>query len=149
VGVAADDAAPRRLQRVAAYAVVTDPEARLLLVRLSESHTAGRWILPGGGLDFGEHPADAMVREVREETGLRVTSWRLLDVMSVRHVPGDGGPDDEHAVQVLYGAEVADPFALVHETDGTTDLAAWFSPAAVRELDVVGLVAHALARVSP
>ncbi len=40
------------------------------------------WGLPGGGLEYGEHPEEAVVREVREETGLNVSIERLLLVNS-------------------------------------------------------------------
>ena len=52
---------PKR-QRVAAYAVILR-EGNILLSRLSESVTAEElWTLPGGGLDHGEDPRDAVVR---------------------------------------------------------------------------------------
>ena len=63
---------PRR-QRVAAYAVILRDE-QILLARLAPYLVPGElWTLPGGGIDFGEHPRDAVVREVHEETGLEVT----------------------------------------------------------------------------
>ena len=62
---------PRR-QRVAAYAVIVRDGA-VLLSRLAPSVSEiEMWTLPGGGIDFGEHPDDAVVREVHEETGLDV-----------------------------------------------------------------------------
>jgi mutator protein MutT len=68
---------PKR-QRVAAYAVILSGE-RILLSRLSPSITTDElWTLPGGGLDHGEDPRDAVVREVREETGLEATPVEKL-----------------------------------------------------------------------
>ena len=60
----------RRLQRLAAYALVVDA-GHLLLTQLSErvAGGAGRWTLPGGGVDPGEAPVDGAVREVHEEAG--------------------------------------------------------------------------------
>ena len=60
--------------RVAAYAVV-ERRGKLLLTHWRRGHLHG-WTLPGGGLEPGEDPRDAVVREVFEETGLeaRVTS---------------------------------------------------------------------------
>lgn len=49
----------------------------ILVVRHVEP-TRSYWTLPGGGVEAGETPAEAAVREVREETGLRVRAVRLL-----------------------------------------------------------------------
>jgi len=47
----------QRVQRVAAYNVCVDDADRLLLCRLSGiTEAPGSWTLPGGGIDFGEHP---------------------------------------------------------------------------------------------
>jgi 8-oxo-dGTP pyrophosphatase MutT (NUDIX family) len=52
-------------------AAIVDDEGRVLLVRRSDDHT---WVMPAGGLELGESIWDALVREVREETGLIVES---------------------------------------------------------------------------
>ncbi len=64
--------APSRVLRVAA-AVVRDGDRFLLTLRPPGSHGAGFWEFPGGKIEPGETPAEALVREVREElgTGLR------------------------------------------------------------------------------
>ena len=49
----------------------------ILMVRHVEP-TRSYWTLPGGGVEAGETPAEAAVREVREETGLRVRAVRRL-----------------------------------------------------------------------
>ena len=70
-------------RRIAAYGLCRDDEGRVLLVRASErSANAGRWFLPGGGVEHGEHPADAVVREFAEETGLRVAVLGVRDVVT-------------------------------------------------------------------
>jgi 8-oxo-dGTP diphosphatase len=53
-------------------AVVLDGDGRLLLVRRGREPSRGLWSLPGGRVEAGETGADAVVREVFEETGLRV-----------------------------------------------------------------------------
>jgi 8-oxo-dGTP pyrophosphatase MutT (NUDIX family) len=58
-------------------AIVRDEEGRVLLQRRAED---GRWGLPGGAIEPGEAPAQALVREVFEETGLLVRPERLLGV---------------------------------------------------------------------
>ncbi len=55
--------------RQAARAVVLDPADRILLVRF-EFPTRSVWATPGGGIEEGETPAEAIVRELEEEAGL-------------------------------------------------------------------------------
>ncbi len=59
-------------------ALVRDGAGRLLLERRADS---GDWSLPGGAVDPGEAPAQALVREVREEAGLVVHPRRLVAVI--------------------------------------------------------------------
>ena len=73
----------RPRQRLAAYALVIDSAGRVLLTRHPDDRRrAGRWLLPGGGVEHGEHPEQAVIREVCEETGLAVRVGELLDVVS-------------------------------------------------------------------
>ncbi len=146
------DHQPFRLQRVAAYAVVTRcPEGRgeVLLTRLSPSAAhPGRWTLPGGGVDHGEHPAVALAREVEEECGLACEVGELVGVHDT-HFSGtapSGRIEDYHGVHLLYRASVADGEPRVVEVDGTTDAVAWVPVADIAsgEVDVLDVVTHAL-----
>jgi ADP-ribose pyrophosphatase YjhB (NUDIX family)/transcriptional regulator with XRE-family HTH domain len=141
-----------RVQRVAAYGVIHDSTGRVLLTRLTDRTTSpGWWTLPGGGVDHGEHPEDAMVREVHEETGLRVRATALLGVDSIRRdLDHGGGRDDFHAIRIVYRATAEDEDApLVHERDGSTDLARWVQPAELAGMPLVDLVPAALAFARP
>ena len=66
-----------------AGAVVRDAEGRLLLVRRGRPPSAGLWSVPGGRVEAGETPAQAAVREVREETGLEVNVGDLLATVEI------------------------------------------------------------------
>src|SRR5262249_31720119 len=100
---AAGQAGVVRESRLGAYALVRDGD-RVLLSRFAGSGgLGGVWSAPGGGVEFGESPAEAVVREVYEETGLHVRVTGLLDVTSVVHEFERGGrPVRAHHVQVLY-----------------------------------------------
>jgi 8-oxo-dGTP diphosphatase len=139
-----------RTQRLGAYAVVI-VDGRILLTRISPAgYPAGTWTLPGGGVDHGESPHDAVVRELYEETGLRALSSRLVDVHDV-HVVAEGRGDrfeDYHGVHLLYAVEVdPDVTPRVVELDGTTDVVRWVDVAEVGSVvgPVLPMVEHALA----
>lgn len=128
--------------RVAAYAVITDERGRLLLPHWSEGGRSG-WTLPGGGLDAGEHPADAAVREVREETGYDVEIGDILGVDSIV-IPTEDRlhPAATHPIQslrIVYRARVTGGGLRV-EADGSTDDVAWHTPEQVGTLHRVELV---------
>ena len=52
-------------------AIIKDPAGRLLLIKRGHAPQAGRWSLPGGRVEPGESDEQAVIREIREETGLR------------------------------------------------------------------------------
>ena len=90
-----------------------------------------QWTLPGGGIDFGEHPDDAVVREVHEETGLDCELGRPIWIGSAHRVfdrrSGDPRPTEMHSVRIVYDAWVAAdaPEPRVVEVDGSTVDARW------------------------
>ena len=65
--------------RLGCSAAIFDEQGRILLTKRSDN---GQWCLPGGAVEPGESVAEACVREVFEETGLRVRVQRLVGVYS-------------------------------------------------------------------
>ncbi len=61
------------MRRVGAIVACVDASGRVLLVRQRGGPFAGAWLLPGGGVEEGESPEDAVRRETREETGCELT----------------------------------------------------------------------------
>ncbi len=59
-------------------AVVTDGQGRLLMIKRGHEPGAGLWSIPGGRIEPGETDAEALVREMREETGLVVEVGSLI-----------------------------------------------------------------------
>ena len=67
--------------RLAAYAVCIE-DGRVLLARYVSPTGESHWTLPGGKVELGEDPFDAVIREVAEETGCESVVERLLGVDS-------------------------------------------------------------------
>jgi ADP-ribose pyrophosphatase YjhB (NUDIX family) len=111
--------------RLAAYTICIDA-GRLLLVRIAPGYpAAGIWTLPGGGVEFGEDPADAARRELAEESGLE---GRIDDLAFVNSIAGkdstDGGKRVWHGVRIVYRATVTGG-TLRDEVEESTDRAEW------------------------
>jgi 8-oxo-dGTP pyrophosphatase MutT (NUDIX family) len=145
-----EDASPPRRQRVAAYALLVR-DGDVLLTRMSDrTRIPGRWTLPGGGIDHGEDPREALVREVYEETGLHISPGHVADVHS-SHFTGprsDGLVEDYHGIHLIFHGTVlpqsdgVEPH--VTEVDGSTDLAAWVDREEALGLDLLSAARHAL-----
>lgn len=126
--------------RVAAYAVV-ERRGKILLTHWRRGHLHG-WTLPGGGIEGGEDPRDAVVREVLEETGLEARVGKLLGVDSrvmVREETPEGKDPELHTIRIVYRATVKEG-PLRHEVGGSSDEARWVSIREIRSLRTLSLV---------
>ncbi|HJP88666.1 MAG TPA: NUDIX domain-containing protein [Candidatus Limnocylindrales bacterium] len=129
-----------RVTRVSAYALCREADA-MLLSRIAPGATVssdGMWTLPGGGLEFGEDPRDAALRELAEETGL---AGEITDLADVDSWSGPIGAVDYHAIRIIYRVRVTGG-ELANEVGGSSDLARW-----VPLTELAGLPLVDLARV--
>ena len=120
----------RMLMLPSACAVVVDDRARVLLERRVDT---GRWSLPGGAIDPGEQPAEAAVREVFEETGVRIAVERLAGV-ALRGVAYPNGDACEY-LTVWFRCRPVGGHAVVNDEESTA--VDWFPLAALPDLDAV------------
>ena len=133
---------PNRRTRIGSYSLCLDEEGRILLARLSALEVdVGAWTMPGGGIDFGEHPDAAAIRELEEETGLIGEIDGVTGIFShvYRKSTFNGGAD-LHFLGIIYRMRIVGG-ELRDEIDGTTDTCAWLSPAELEGLRLVELAA--------
>jgi 8-oxo-dGTP diphosphatase len=76
-------------------------DSQVLLVKRGQEPGAGQWSIPGGMVDLGETVKEAVKREIREETGLRVEVRDLVEVFE-RILPDDQGRIQYHYVVLDY-----------------------------------------------
>jgi ADP-ribose pyrophosphatase YjhB (NUDIX family) len=116
-------------------AVIKDEAGRMLLILRGHDPGKGLWSIPGGRIERGESDEEAVIREVREETGLEVICGRLLGA-----VERSGGPQAIIEIRdykaVVVGGEIA-------AGDDAAD-ACWTSPADVVALDASGQLTQGL-----
>jgi ADP-ribose pyrophosphatase YjhB (NUDIX family) len=103
-------------------AIIRDAEGRILLQRRSDN---GLWGLPGGSVEIGESVRAAVVREVREETGLTVEVVRLVGVYSDPQVQIVRYPDGNvvHYISTLFACRML--AGTLQTCDETLELKFW------------------------
>ncbi|MFI7070241.1 NUDIX hydrolase [Micromonospora sediminicola] len=125
----------REERRVGAYGVLRGSDGRVLLARgAAGCPCPGVWQLPGGGVEHAEHPADAVVREFAEETGLSVVVAGIRAAVADVSVFRDEGVA-LHTDRLIFDVE-ARGGRLRPEPGGGTDEVGWHTPgeAATRPL---------------
>jgi 8-oxo-dGTP diphosphatase len=138
--------------RLAAYAVCIE-DGRVLIARWVSTTGQSNWTLPGGKVEHGEDPFDAVIREVAEETGCDAVVERLLGVDS-RMIPVAEllvpGPIPHQNVGVYYRVRITGG-ELRPEPDGEIVESAWVPIADVAHLRRSSLVdvGIALAQTEP
>ena len=106
---------------VTTFALIADARDRFLALRRAHPPCSGEWDLPGGFVESGEAPAAAIVREIAEETGLRVRLERVIGAYT--SVYGETG---RHTVDIGFLARLdGDAPATLALSDEKSE-AAWF-----------------------
>ena len=132
VSVAGESRGPA--PQVCVGAVALDA-GRLLLIRRGHGPAAGRWSVPGGRVDWGETLAEAVLRELGEETGLDAVCDELLGW--VERIDAD-----HHYVILDFRVSVLDPADPVAGSDAAE--AAWVALEDVADLNLVDGLAEFL-----
>lgn len=111
--------------------LISDPEGRVLLIR---THKWGdRWGIPGGKIDEGETMEAALVREIREETGLEATDVRFVAAIDAVFSPEFYKPI--HMVLLNFTARSRGGSVTLNDE---AQAWAWVSPAEAMAYDLNG-----------
>jgi ADP-ribose pyrophosphatase YjhB (NUDIX family) len=136
----------RQRRRIGVYGICLDGSGRVLLARASgEPSRQGKWQVPGGGVDHGEDPLDALAREFAEETGLVVRPVRLVDVR-LELVPMRNKDELVHHDRIVFEVEIIGG-TLRPEADGSSDAVDWFAPDELPQLPIMRWSARLLGLV--
>jgi 8-oxo-dGTP diphosphatase len=118
-----------KVQRLGVYAWIT-AEGHVLLSLLNRGPNTGKWTLVGGGVEFGESPQAALIREVEEESGIKLeTAPTLLDVFSHEHIfeQPNGEKEHMHFVGIIHQIELPKMLECKSDGDGfSSDGTKWF-----------------------
>jgi len=106
--------------KVAVIAFVTHKD-KVLLVRRAVEPSRGKWALPGGYMDAGEMPEEALHRELDEEVGLGVDITRLLDIF-----PMESPEQANSGIVLAYEAEPEADDLITLQSKDDVSAAGWF-----------------------
>jgi ADP-ribose pyrophosphatase YjhB (NUDIX family) len=113
-------------------AIVVDGQGRLLMIKRGHDPGAGLWSIPGGRIEPGETDAEALVREMIEETGLTVEVGRLIGRVQRPGLNGAVIDIRDYAATVIGGT--------LRAGDDAAD-ARWVAPGELESLDITeGLI---------
>lgn len=90
---------------LAVGAVIANDASHVLLVRRGRPPRLNQWSIPGGKVEWGEPVQHALIREVEEETGLKIEIAGLIDIVDSL-ICSDAGDLTHHHVLLDYAARV-------------------------------------------
>lgn len=131
----ADDEGKKQLTVV--IGAIRNGEGRILLQKridplIPNAHE--KWEFPGGRIDFGELPEDALVREVQEEVGCAIAIRRLLPLVQSRvWARADG--KEQHVMVLCYEAELIG--GTPAPVDAKVSEVGWFARDEIMDMDTL------------
>ncbi len=150
----------KQIQRVV-FSVFIRSESGVLLLRRRQVYSEFRdstnafdsnvgyhfWELPGGGIEPGESPAGAAIRETKEETGIAIEPKGVRPAACCAYVlfgnASDGGIES-HRIHVIYEAEVIENVSIEHSQEHDADK--WVQdPSELQELLMVAEIRNSVA----
>jgi mutator protein MutT len=118
---------PLQLQRIVVAAFLHNHGEVLLARRSALKRIApGKYHLPGGHVEFVEHPADALARELREELGIAVSIGAPIWVFSYLW-------DEYHTVGIVYDVEMNSERSDIRYQVGDIDECVWITEAKLND----------------
>lgn len=107
--------------------IIQNVRDQVLLLKRSKNEVGnvGLWELPGGHIDFGEHPNNSVVREAFEETGVKIRTPSILNISSRLN------KRNEHSICLTYLSHVQLPSVVLSDEH---DEYIWISPLKTTQL---------------
>ena len=128
---------PKNVQKFGVVALIRDGNGNILMQRRGKGKfpdADGKWEFPGGKVDFGESPLEALEREVKEEVGCTVSVGRLLPVV-LSHIWKRVKGGSTHAIVLCY--ECWHMSGTPRPEEGAATEVTWCTPAEIEKMDVL------------
>lgn len=124
------------LFQIVVCAALINPDKKIFLARRApQKKLGGKWEFPGGKLEPGEQPEDALIREIREELSITIKNPKLLHIKS--HVYPHG-----NVLILFYTVTDFSSEPVIQENDH--DDCSWFDLDELKKLDLLPANAEAL-----
>jgi 8-oxo-dGTP diphosphatase len=132
----------KQVTRLGVYAIAV-LDQQILLIEKKDGYYGGLLDLPGGGVEFGENPEEALRREFKEEVAMRFKSMKLISNLSHRGMATHTKPHfDFHHVGLIYHVEEFEEIKNVVPEET-------FSWHSLKQLDLTKLTPFARESVEP
>ncbi|MDZ4727360.1 MAG: NUDIX hydrolase [Leptospira sp.] len=116
--------------RVRVAAIIKNPKGKVLLVQ-QKKNGSGYWLLPGGGIEFGESAEEALKRELKEELDLDVTKTQFL-LLNESIDPNK----KRHLIQLVFSAKVKDLVPKLNAKEEAISGFGYFTESEIQKMDL-------------
>ena len=129
---------------IPAVGAIALSEGRVLLIQRGKPPAQGQWTLPGGAIEVGESPEEALIREIQEECQLEIRPVRVAEIVS-RVIRDDAGKVLYHYLIIDYLVECRD--CAIAPTSDAAD-ARWVRLEELEHYDLTEGVADVIRRAA-